>query len=523
MRRVHFLVAAVVLLSGCAGYYERWADEEVYPILESVQQKVEAARAAETPPGVIEPKEGPEISVSRTEESLEGAEVLTLEDCLALAFSNSRDFKRRKEDLYLSVLSYTSARHQYEWRPSGSMSGNITVSGNGSNETSTSAGGSATLSLARQLLSGGAFTVSTGVSQSGSVSGPGSDSNSSNVSASFSQPLLKGAGTAAREAMVQAERRLTQSVRDFEVFRQDHALSTVRSYYQLVRSKRFLETARNGLDQYTFFYERSRAHFDKGMMSALELLRAKQEMLRAGNNLSDEIEAYNLALDRFKLSLGIETDRNIDIAELEITPVIISVNLTEAIKTAFENRLDFMTQKESLEDSERAVEIARNALLPQLGLSLSANASSDEDLFDYSADNGSVSAGLALTLPLDQRSERNSYRSALISLTQARRSFALAEDNIKLEIRETVRNLRQAEVSLVIQKESVDAAEKRREAAEIEFKQGKVTTRDIVEAQTDLDNAKNALVQAQVDYFLATITLKKNIGTLRVDEKGGWR
>ena len=85
-----------------------------------------------------------------------------------------------------------------------------------------------------------------------------------------------------------------------------------------------------------------------------------------------------------------------------------------------------------------------------------------------------------------------------------------------------MRNLRQAEVSLAIQTENVDLAVKRLEAAELHFKRGAKSNRDMVEAQTELQDAKNALVQAQVDYLVATITLKRDIGTLRVDEKGGW-
>ncbi|MHC4713287.1 MAG: TolC family protein [Planctomycetota bacterium] len=526
MRNTAFLVAAaVLLLSGCTPYYEgyeRSADAEVLPLLEEAQRKVDTERAPETPEGVIEPKAAPEIEVSRLQAAEVAPEMLTLEECLALAFSNSRDFKRQKEALYLSVLGYTSVRHGFSWRPSGNISGDVTVDGNAADDTVTTADGDATLSLARQLLSGGSFTVSTGVSQNGTVSGPGTDSNSSSVSASFSHELLKGTGTAARESLVQAEREVRYATRDFELFRQRQAISTIRSYYDLLRRRQSLETSRAKLEQFRFLYARSEALFEKGKITAVDVFRAKQEMLRAGNDLSDDREAYNLELDRFKITLGLETDRNVDVADREISVPIISVNLSEAMATAFENRLDLMTATEQLEDSERSVEIARNAILPELRFTLSAGVSSDEDLLDYSADNGATTAGLFLELPLDRKNERNAYKGSLISLARARRTFALKEDTVKLEVRETVRNLRQVEVSLAIQTENVDLAVKRLEAAELDFKRGKVSNREIVEAQTELQDAKNALVQAQVDYLVATITLKRDIGTLRVDEKGGW-
>ncbi len=55
------------------------------------------------------------------------------------------------------------------------------------------------------------------------------------------------------------------------------------------------------------------------------------------------------------------------------------------------------------------------------------------------------------------------------------------------------------------------------------LERGATSSRDVVEAQTALQDAQNALVQAKVDYLIATITLRKRIGTLRVDERGMWR
>ncbi|MCD6404485.1 MAG: TolC family protein, partial [Planctomycetes bacterium] len=380
------------------------------------------------------------------------------------------------------------------------------------------------LSLARKLLSGGQFSLSTSASQSGTVGGPGTDSNSSSVSASFSAPLLAGAGIAARETMVQARRSLLQSARSFESFRQEMVIGIITQYYGLLRQKRAIETAKQRVRQAEFLYGQSNALFKKGRKSFAEVLVAEQSKLNSDNDLVNIVEEYDLALDRFKQDLGLRADLHMDIAEEEIEPEIIIVDLAMATKTAFENRLDYITQREHIEDAERAVEIARNALLPQLSLALQAGVSSDADgmLTDYRLDDGSSSLGLTLELPLDRKSQRNSYKSTLISLARARRSFSLFEDNMRLSVRDTVRKLQRAEVTLAIQKKQVKTAMDRLEVEKIYQEKGQRSSQDIVNAQNALQNARNALVEAQINYLIATIRLRKDIGTLRVNERGEW-
>jgi len=588
MRKIFAAFFVTALFAGCsASYFVDSADREVAPILREMNDTVEGERLPSTPSGVITPKseaasrepqrprdvsmleraayavrlacgEGydcfgallasmgpagglllpgvPAGGVGRAvltawRAAAEGApriertRYLDLEGALAIAFSNSRDFRRQKEALYLTALSYTLVRHDFSWRPSGTVSAEIATDGGGSGQTVDTADADAALTLARTLLSGGAVSVSASVSQRGAMDGPADDGNSSSLSASLRHNLLAGTGAAAREALVQARRNLLFAARDFELFRQDLAISTIRQYLDLLRQRRFIESAGQRVEQATFLYERSKALFDKGTLTKVDEFRAKQGLLEAANDLNTQRESYSLALDRFKISLGIATDENVDVAEESIEPEIVEVNLSRAVEIALENRLDLITAREQLEDAERAVEISRNALLPELEVFAEAQVSSESagDLLDYRKDDGSAALGLRLSGFLDKKAERNAYRSSLIALARQRRAYTLAVDNVKLEVRDTVSNLRRAEVTLAIRAEQVKLAEDTVEAALIQLERGEKSNRDVVEAQTQLQGARNALVQAKVDYLIALIELRRNIGTLRVNERGQWR
>ena len=525
--RLAIVTAVVLFAAGCSAYYDHYtssADKEAAPIVNNINTTVVQEMPTETPAGVLTPQpEGPRPTEAEVESTSSDVELLTLEQSLALAFSNSRDFKFRKESLYLSVLDFTLTQHRYDWIPSGSIDGTVALDGNGSGVSTTTADASMTLALSKRLLSGGLFSVSGSARQLGAVNGPTTDTNDSSVSASFSQPLLAGSGVAARESLVQATRSLLYDARDFELFRQQQALSTIRTYYDLLRRRRRIDTAVRNVEQYTFLYDRSQALFEKGKMNLVDVFRAEEQMLQSQNDLNDQRAAYSFALDGFKIDLGLPTAAKVDVADTRIEPAIVTVDADAAVKTALSNRLDLITAREQLADSERKVLVARNALLPALDfIARASDGSASGDWLDYNAQDGSASAGLALVLPLDQKSERNAYKSSLVSLDRQRRAYSLSEDNVVLSVRETVRNLRQAEFTLVIQQRQLRDSKDRLDSAYLLVEKGELSNRDVVEAQTAVQSAENAYVDAQVSYLTSYIQLLKDMGTLHVDEQGHW-
>lgn len=93
-------------------------------------------------------------------------------------------------------------------------------------------------------------------------------------------------------------------------------------------------------------------------------------------------------------------------------------------------------------------------------------------------------------------------------------------DEVVLGVRQTVRDLRQAEATIGFQQKNIELGELRLQRAMEDLNRGTVTTRDVEEAQNELRDARNALVRAQVTYIIATIQLKKNLGVLDFEQ---WR
>jgi outer membrane protein TolC len=133
------------------------------------------------------------------------------------------------------------------------------------------------------------------------------------------------------------------------------------------------------------------------------------------------------------------------------------------------------------------------------------------------------SALLELDLPLERTSERNAFRESYIALERSVRDFQELEDRIKLDVRTALRNLLEFREGLMIQAKAVRVAQRRVESTDLFLRAGRAEVRDLLDAQEDLLAARNALTAAQVNYRVAELGLQRDMGVLRVDERGLWK
>ena len=143
--------------------------------------------------------------------------------------------------------------------------------------------------------------------------------------------------------------------------------------------------------------------------------------------------------------------------------------------------------------------------------------------FHFRDENDTISATMALELPLDRKAERNAYRRSLINLDVTERNYVEQLDRTKLDVRESWRSLKQAEQSYLIQKRSLELAEQRVDNVAMLIELGRAITRDELEAQRALVSAQNSLTSARVDHHNAKLDLLLAMEALTIDEKGFWK
>lgn len=482
---------------------------------------------------------------------------LTLADALRIAATNSRAYQAEKEALFRTALQLDLERFRYDTSFRGALEGLFRSDQLNGGET---ARAGATAGLQRQLQSGANFASAVTLSLVNLLRGEGPTVANLRLDTSITVPLLRGAGRhVAAEPLTQAERNVLYALYDFELFKHDYAVRVAREYYAVLQQRDQIANAEASFRRIELLVDRTEALFERGRVIGIEVDQGRQNLLRARQRLIAARENYERQLDQFKLTLGLPTDARIalsqaefdrlqeltlemfgeearppclDLEEVQDRPVDpgrdgrgrYEVSELEALDFAMENRLDLRIAEGLVFDAQRRVVVAADDLRP--GLNLSAGATLAGTAVSpsrrFSSTEEAYFAALDLEAPWSRRSARVNFRQSLIQLEAAVRSFQNQEDQVKFEVRNALRNLLQQREGFRIQTEALNVAVRRMEQTQAFQEVGRADTRDVLEANDDLLQAQNALVDALVGYRVAELILQRDLGLLQVDSDGVW-
>ncbi|MFT4538870.1 MAG: outer membrane protein TolC [Planctomycetota bacterium] len=512
----------IASLSGCksAAEFRAEADVEAYGLIAARR----AALFDEEGGFSIDPPEG-SVRQRIVSGEWDASIPLTLVDLLEIAAENSHDVRSNREGLYRAALDLTLEQWRNGVQQDAGGSASLTDSG-----SSESASASVSTGFSKVLDTGASVLAEVGSGLFRIVStGDGVDLVT-DLHLRITQPLLAGFGpSVTREALTQSERNLIYEVRDYERFRRTFAVNVARQMYSVLRAADTVTNEENNLENLILLTVRNRALADAGRLKDQEVDQAKQNELRSENRLLQLSGNLERNMDELKLFLGLPIDIEITLDKSELDrlgaedPWLGDEPVAElvACQVALQERLEFQTVRDSLEDRERGIVVFEDALRAGLDLTLDGRAGSDDGSpLDYRGSNAPWSLSLGLDLPVDRVSERNAYRRELIAVENARRTLEREEDSIRLAVRDSLRQVRNVAKSYTIQQGAEVLANRRVESTQLMMAAGRASTRDQLEAQDALLEARNATTAALVDLTLTRLDFYLDLELLRVDERG---
>jgi len=376
------------------------------------------------------------------------------------------------------------------------------------------------------------------------------------------------------EPLTQAERDVVYSLCTFARFKRTLAVRVASEYLSVLQQLDQIQNAEDNYRRLIVSTRRARRLADAGRLPQIQVDQARQDELRARDRWITAQQTYAHRRDSFKITLGLPADANIDLDRGELKQLAESASMgrgasatthpataasapatapsadapvelaqpsregggrleiapEKAISIALGNRLDLRTAMGRVYDAQRQVVVAADALRAELTLTGTAEAGGRRGISSAGSpdaqlrpEKGLYTAGLLLDLPLERTAERNAYRDSFIVLERATRDIQELEDQIKLQVRDALRNLLQTRESYMIQTQAVALAGRRVESTELFLEAGRAQIRDVLEAQEALVSARNALTAAIVNYRVAELELQRDMDVLEVNEKGTWR
>ena len=506
------------------------------------QTPVEPAGADDRPPDGGETETGDADGTAPDAEDTAGiftpaeeahVQVFGLKDVLAYAFRYGRNLQDAKEELYLAALDLTLERHL--WTPQ--FVASVTADAEfkdpgGLNDDERALAAVGEIALTQRLPYGGELTAGIISTLVRDLEDHVTSAETGRLIIDANIPLLRGAGRAAYESRYSRERELIYAVRAFERFRRSYLVDVASRYFNLQQTKARITNAFMSYQSRKQDWEKAAFVRKVGRSrDVVEEPRALASFRAAESTLVSAKEQYATALDRFKIFIGMPVDGLLDVVDqeddvdsMELDALLPEIDIRTSIEIALCYRLDLLTSADRLDDSHRAVAVAKNGMLPDLDLTAGVTLDSRPERLDsleFSTERSTYRTGVTFQLN-DRRRERNAYRASLVALRQAQRDHEERVDSVRADVRRAVRRIREQETLRVIETLNVEENELRAEAARAQVDLGKSTNQDVVDAEEVLLGARNRLAAAVAGYRNAILDFRLDTGTVRVADDGSW-
>ncbi len=346
----------------------------------------------------------------------------------------------------------------------------------------------------------------------------------SSIGVTLSQPLLKNMGRDATDLKIDISR--YSKYASLEHFRDllQNTVSQVRTeYFRLYGLWEVREVKKISLALSQKILQETRARVAAGVLPAMEILNAEYGVTTRERELIVAEKEFNDQVDLLRLLLQLP-------GEGEIRPddaprrAPYAVDQEQALRQAM-NRPDIKELKRSLDISELETRVLKTNLRPDLNLTVSGSLVGQGHSYGRDIENlGSVDypawgIGLSFSYPLGNNAAENDYRRSRLKSAQTALRIRSLEENARKEVLSAIRAIESAFKQIEVADRGRAFAEERLRAFMRKNSVGLATTKDLLEVEHDLADAKNSQIAAAVTHDSAITLFLRVTGQLLEHEQ----
>lgn len=303
---------------------------------------------------------------------------------------------------------------------------------------------------------------------------------------------------------------------DGEEIAQDILLLAGNAYFTHLRNLARVEVIDANLERDEVLLDLARSQFEAGTATRIDVTRAEVQLANDRRaRLQQQTVVLQSALD-LKVILDIATDREFQFPGLAEMTFGAPPSAGETpLETILANRPDARRADRELERSEIAVDAAQYERLPVIALDASYGFAS-ETVTDGDYDDR-WGIGITLTVPVFDafRISSNVQRARAFKRIEELQSRNLRNE-ISAEYRLAVQDATSRFEQIGIARQAVDLSREELDLAQTRFRRGVADNSDVVEAQANLAQAEDDLVDAYFQYNLSRLQLARTRGEVRL-------
>jgi outer membrane protein TolC len=339
----------------------------------------------------------------------------------------------------------------------------------------------------------------------------GEGSLSQNLTLSFNQPLLRGAGFAVTRAPIEMAR-LSEKINLLTL--KSTLINTIylaiSAYRNLIKDQERVKISKGSLEIARGQFQIVQALIQAGRKAKVDIFRSEKAV--ADQELAVLNSENQLKTARLALLQILDIDRNINIIAVEPPPEESnSLDFNKIIQLAMSNNPEYLQTQLQLESAKYDLLLAEN----KRRWDLSVNASYTNNASNRSDGNSDLRAGLVLTRQFGNRGIERDFQRSRVNLLKAENNLKEQNQKLEVEVTNAIREINLNRKQMELAKKSRELAEKQLkiEKEKLILGFGSSQSSDIVTFQNDLIAAKNAELNARIAYFNALTNLDKIIGT----------
>lgn len=319
-------------------------------------------------------------------------------------------------------------------------------------------------------------------------------------------------GLSAAKELVKLSKKLT---RRNEI---DIVETVQKAYYTVLNTKKRIDLVNSNLDRLQNLLHEMKQLYENGFIEKLDVDRIQV----AYNNLkSEKIKAdrlYKLSNEVLNFQVGLPVG----------TEVKLIGNLSEDIVNQFQynisdfdysNRIEYSILKTDKNLKFYDLKNNRTQYLPQVYANYNYGyntASSNYNLFfenDRWKSFGTL--GLKLIIPIfDGFLKRSKINQSKFKIEQIENQMLFLERSINLQINQSIANYENTKESLKISKENLELAQNVYNSTEIKYREGVGSNLELIDSNNSLKTAQNQYYNSLYESIIASIDIKKTLGTL---------
>lgn len=290
----------------------------------------------------------------------------------------------------------------------------------------------------------------------------------------------------------------------------DTRLSVRQAYFGVLRAKAQIDVDEKALADAQGRLDQGQKQFEQQQVARLDVTRYKAQVAQANSDLISAKDNLTLADYAFNLALARPIETAVNLVDVTELPTL-RPSEEDIVKAAQAKRPEVLSAQENLRALALITRAAEQGMNPSLSFQLQQQRVVDPE--GFTAFPETTTGTLLLNIPIfDSGVTRAKVKEARQDEVQAKIALQQTVLQISQEVRNAIANLTSAKARLDNAIEQVKLATEVFRLAQVRQDAGAGTYYEVIDAESQLTQARNGEVSARYDYLTSYSQLQRAVG-----------